>query len=110
MNTYVFGFIAGLVLTPIMFFALLFNPMLIKHYGPCAELSKQETEDLIMESASKPDMFAMYEKEYDGVELVEDHGYEVFTTLKGKRVGRHFPMVNCGYLEWGSDPNFKPEQ
>lgn len=68
---------------------------------------------MILEYARKPGAFSYGGRViYDDVELVheKDFGQVVYTQKDGKRITRHFPMIQCGYLEWSSDPDFQRGQ
>lgn len=113
MKNYILGFIVGIILCIgyILFVGLGFN--YFKTLGPCPDISKEESIEMIMKFAKKPGVFSPDGKtDYDDIELVEEPGFGqvVYTKKEGKRVTRHFPSVQCGYLEWASDPDFKPEQ
>ncbi len=112
MKTFTWGFVAGAVVSLGFVLFVLFVYPIVKYWGPCPELTKQESIDFILKDANRPGLFSEGGRVvYDSVELVEESnsGFIVYTKRNGKRVTRHFPMLNCGYLEWSTDQYFKPE-
>ncbi|WP_158318684.1 hypothetical protein [Advenella mimigardefordensis] len=106
------GFLVGAVLVFCIPQIPFIGPMLLRHLGPCYHPTPTQVRKLIMASAMLPNKLKYQDTEpYDGVELTwEDGSDTVYTTRQGKRVGRHFPMVSCGYLEWAHDQTFVPER
>lgn len=106
------GFLLGAVLVFCIPQIPFIGPMLLRYLGPCYQPDDSQIRKLIMDSATRPGKFAYGDHEpYDEIVLsIEDGSYIVYTTRQGKRVGRHFPMVSCGYLEWAHDQTFVPER
>ncbi len=113
MRIFVWGFIAGAIsCIGFLLFMLCAYPY-IEYWGPCPELTKQESKELILRDATTSRKFSWADRDgYDDVELVEDepgYGLLVYTKKEGKRLSRYAPIVTCGSLEWTQDPDFKPE-
>lgn len=113
MRNYIFGFITGAAVWLGFMVLMAYGPYVLRHTGPCPEISEKEAQDMILKYARKPGAFSFGGRvAYDDIELVYEQGFGrvVYTKKDGKRITRHFPTVQCGYLEWSSDQNFKREQ
>jgi len=113
MRNYIFGFITGAAVCLGFMVLLAYGLNALKRTGPCPELSEQQAQDMILEYAGKPGIFSYGGRIiYNGIELVYEKGFgEVVYTIKnGKRITRHFPIIQCGSLEWSSDPEFNRDQ
>lgn len=113
MRQYIFGFMTGAAVWLGLMVLMTYGPHVLKRFGPCTELSELQAQEMILKYARRPGAFSYGGRvAYDDIALVYEQGFGdvVYTMKDGKRITRHFPIVECGYLEWSSDPQFKRDQ